>query len=399
MARLGLLVAIFALLAGPAAAAPRLVLDAASGAVLLAEEADRPWYPASLTKMMTAYLVLAELRGGRMAADEVLKVSPHAAAQPPTELGLRAGATITVRDALAALIVRSANDAAVVLAERVAGTEPDFARRMTQAARDIGLRSTVFRNASGLPDPEQVTTARDMAKLAAALWRDFPEHRALFGLRELAWKGRSLPTYNGILVSYPGADGFKTGFTCAAGYNLVATAERDGRRLIGVVLGAPSRPERAAAMTNLLNRGFSGALPAVAKPGRKRSGPLAAPASWRRPPTVLDAETCAARGTDEETAGRTVAASNNPGHGVVLGHFQTEHLARLVLLRGKAQLGSDKGGLATVVRRKTAGKPPFQPIIVGLSADSATALCNKLRLAGGYCVVMKPAGIKAARPG
>ncbi|KAF0119060.1 MAG: putative peptidase S11 D-alanyl-D-alanine carboxypeptidase 1 [Rhodospirillaceae bacterium] len=235
-----------------------LVVDANAGAVLHQEHATVRLHPASLTKMMTAYLAFDALAEGRMAVDEKLKVSARAAHQGGTVLGLDAGATLTAGEALRAMIVRSANDAAVVVAEHLAGSESAFAQHMTARARALGMTATTFVNVTGMTDEGHLTTARDMAVLALALKRDHGLFFQLFGTTSVTRKGKSLPTVNGFLVSYPGADGIKTGFTCAAGYNLVASARRQGHHLIAVVMGANSKAQRLQRMRQLLDRAFAG---------------------------------------------------------------------------------------------------------------------------------------------
>ncbi len=215
------------------------------------------WRPASLTKLMTLYITFQELAAGHLKLDERLTVSGYAAAMPPSRLGLAKGETTTVEEAILATITRSANDAVVVLAERIGGDETTFAQRMTATARTIGMTGSVFRNASGLPDPEQTTTAHDMAVLALSLIRDFPQFYSFFSAHGVSHRGGYLPTINAILNLYPGADGLKTGFTCGSGYNLVASAERNGRRVIGVVLGGLTSDQRYRQMTDLLDAGFA----------------------------------------------------------------------------------------------------------------------------------------------
>ncbi|MCG8441431.1 MAG: D-alanyl-D-alanine carboxypeptidase [Caulobacterales bacterium] len=233
-----------------------IVMDAAGGEVLHAERADRSRAPASLTKLMTLYLVFEALEAGDLALGERLEVSDDAAGQPPTRLGLEAGETIRTLDAVKAVIVRSANDASVVLAERLAGSEARFARRMTERARALGLSRTRFANASGLPHPDQTMTARDAARLADALTRDFPSYYTLFSLTSMSWEGERIASHNNILHMVEGADGLKTGYTDAARYCLAASAERDGRRLIAVVMGAPDAASRDAYVARLLEAGF-----------------------------------------------------------------------------------------------------------------------------------------------
>ena len=233
-----------------------IVIDAATGQVLSAANPDAPRYPASLTKMMTLYMVFEALRDHRLSANSSLPVSWAAASVEPSKLGLRPGMHITVQEAILALVTKSANDAAVVLAESLGGSEARFAQMMTLRAHALGMEHTTFRNASGLPDPLQVTTARDMATLARRLINDFPNQYGYFSVPGFRFRGRLIPNHDNLLKSYPGADGIKTGYTEAAGHNLVTSAVRDNVRLIGVVMGAASNPERDAHMEALLDAGF-----------------------------------------------------------------------------------------------------------------------------------------------
>jgi D-alanyl-D-alanine carboxypeptidase len=233
-----------------------LVIDAQSGRELEAVSADDLRHPASLTKIMTLYLVFEALDSGKLRLGDRMPVSVRAANTAPSKLGVHPGATLAVRDAVMGLITKSANDAAVVVAEQLAGEEASFAQIMTQKAWQLGMTSTTFRNASGLPDPAQVTTARDLAKLAQALLRDFPHYYPLFSAQEYVYEGRSLRNHNQMLGWYPGADGIKTGYIRASGFNLVMSAQRDGRRLIGVVLGGSAPGERDAVMGDMMDRGF-----------------------------------------------------------------------------------------------------------------------------------------------
>ena len=203
---------------GVAAKDSYLIVDAASGRELVNDRADEPRHPASLTKMMTLYMTFAALDGGRLALGDVMPVSLTAANTSPTKMGAPLGGTLTVRDAVMGLMTRSANDAAVVLAEAMAGDEDSFAKLMTQKAKQLGMMSTLFRNASGLPNREQVTTARDMSRLGHALLRDFPHYYALFSVQTYFYRGRPLENHNRMLATYPGADGFKTGYTAAPGW-------------------------------------------------------------------------------------------------------------------------------------------------------------------------------------
>lgn len=247
----------------PASSVPEsaLVVDASNGEILLADQADVPRYPASLTKMMTAYMVFDALAKKRLALNQSLPVSGHAASMSPSKLGLVAGERIRVEDALLGIVTKSANDAAVVLGEAIGGSEEGFARLMTQKARALGMSRTQFRNASGLPDPEQQTTARDMATLGLALLRDFPGYYRYFSTETFYYGEAAHRNHNRMLESYDGVDGIKTGFIRASGFNIVVTAQRDGRRLVAVVFGGKSAWSRDARAAVLLDTAFERAGP------------------------------------------------------------------------------------------------------------------------------------------
>ena len=233
-----------------------IVVDAADGAVLSGVNLDAPRYPASLTKVMTAYMLFAALRDGRLSFDQPVPVSAHAASQEPSKLGLLPGSSITVEQALLGLVTKSANDAAAALGELMGGDESRFAQMMTLQARSLGMVQTIFRNASGLPDQDQVTTARDLAVLARHVVRDFPMYYHYFSTPGFLWHGRMIRNHDTMLQTYPGADGIKAGYIGASGHNLVTSAVRAGVRLVGVVLGTASSAERDRQMTALLDQAF-----------------------------------------------------------------------------------------------------------------------------------------------
>lgn len=243
-------------LSATAWAGPTLLIDAADGMVLYGEDYDNQWHPASLTKIMTAYVVFEALKEGKLTADKKIGCSELAHVQPPSKIGLPVGAEMTVDSALQSLIIKSANDVAVMLAEAVSGTQEAFVARMNATAARIGMTRTKFVNANGLPAPEQVTTARDLAKLATAVLRDFPEHARYWSMVDGRIGKIRLRTHNGLLTNYEGADGLKTGFICDSGFNVVATATREGRKLIAVVLGEPTGRERTVRAASLLEHGF-----------------------------------------------------------------------------------------------------------------------------------------------
>ncbi|MFN0024939.1 MAG: D-alanyl-D-alanine carboxypeptidase family protein [Parvularculaceae bacterium] len=234
-----------------------IVIHADTGDVLLDKYSDAKRYPASLTKMMTLYLLFEEMAAGRLSADSMLTVSAQGAGQPPSKLGVTAGTKISVDDAIKALVVKSANDVAVTVAENISGSEWKFAQAMTTRARALGMRNTTFKNASGLPNSKQMTTARDLAVLSQRLLKDFPQYFDYFNTQEFAWNGRTYRTHNALVKTFAGADGLKTGYTQRSGFNLATTAKRDGERLIGVVLGGRSVRTRDSHMADILTTAFS----------------------------------------------------------------------------------------------------------------------------------------------
>lgn len=234
-----------------------LVVDAVTGNVLWQRNANKILYPASLTKLMTIYITLQAIDGSKLSLDDTLNISTKAILQPKTNLKLKRGQGITVRECLHGLIVHSANDAAVVLAEAIAGNESNFAKLMTLTAQQLGMKSTNFINASGLPHPQQVTTAYDMAKLAIALRRDFAHYYSMFSKRSFVFNGRIINSHNNVLKRYPWADGLKTGYTNAAGFNLVTSVSRDNSKLIGVIMGGSTATARDNHMIKLLEYGYN----------------------------------------------------------------------------------------------------------------------------------------------
>jgi len=254
---LAAIVAAAVLAIAPAAmAGPALLFEPSNGAVLYAEDADTQWHPASLTKIMTAYVTFNAIRDGTLTLDTKIECSKLANSQGPTKVGLPVGATMTVETALQALIMKSANDVAVMLAEAVSGSHEAFVDYMNGMAGRLGMTRTKFANANGLPDHEQITTARDMAKLAAAVVRDFPQYAYMWSMREMRVGKLQLHTHNGLLTNYPGGDGMKTGFICDSGFNMVASATRDGRKLIAVIFGEATAHDRSVRAANLLQHGF-----------------------------------------------------------------------------------------------------------------------------------------------
>jgi D-alanyl-D-alanine carboxypeptidase len=373
--------------AGRPAIAANIVVDASSGTVLSAEAPNHLWYPASLTKLMTVYIALSEIEAGRLSFEDKIKVSQHAARQNPVRFGLRSGQVITVRDAINAAIVASGNDAAVALAEKIAETETAFAVRMTNTAMELGMFRTFFANASGLPADGQVTTARDLAILATAFLRDFPQHYALFNQRSVTVGKRSRGTVNSILGAYDGADGMKTGFTCASGYNMVASAERDGRRLIGIVLGSRNGGARTLEMRKLLDVGFSaGAAPTTTLMALADE---LTDADNGAPPNILTGSNC----VTPALAGSTLIDSPDElsGWAVALGDYRSRAKAQGALQSAQTKLGKAAGaGQPAIIKKGAAGLTRYTVLLSGLKQASAQNTCKILTDKKAYCVTLSP---------
>ena len=405
-ALVGWVLGLVLLAGGSAGARPpsaAIVIDADSGAVLYAEGADRRIYPASLTKMMTLYLVFEALEQGRLGLRERIKISRRAAGMPPSRLGLRPGESLTVEQAILTLVTKSANDVAVAVAERLAGTEWRFAKRMTAKARALGMRRTSFRNASGLPNSRQRTTVRDMALLARALVRDFPRYYRYFSRRSFTFRGRRYGNHNRLLGRYAGLDGVKTGYIRASGFNLAASAVRDGRRVIAVVAGgrtARARDRRVAELLDLGFRRLSSRLVAEAPRPRPRPGGIALanlpeaapmptdlaypiPQMRRRGPILRDpvATPVAARGRGMRMVARY--------YGVQVGAFLRAGQARKIAYRAR-KLAPDLllDANIAVSKRRGRSRTFYRARIVGLTLAEAREACRVLRSRRQDCLVV-----------
>jgi D-alanyl-D-alanine carboxypeptidase len=316
-----------ATLSSAARAEAWLVVEADSGRVLQADNATMPWYPASVTKIMTAYVVLKAVKEGRMSLDQTLTVSPVAASQSPSKMGFKPGTLVTVENALAMMMVKSANDMAVVLAEGAGRSVDGFSAMMNQTAQRLGMSQTTYVNPNGLPADGQVTSARDLAILARAVIRDLPEYEYFMHIPAIRFGRRTTANFNRLIGRYPGADGFKTGFICASGYNLVASATRNGKRLIAVVLGSSSGQARAVRAAQLLERGFGNTGLSWLRPSM---GTVDSLAPIDATPPNLREEMCNGRrkrpATDEDDASLTVAASSSATGGEAAMTFFTAGL-------------------------------------------------------------------------
>lgn len=368
-----------------------IVVEAGSGRVLQETSADERHYPASLTKMMTLYLTFKALDAGKVSLQQQLPVSRHAAAQAPTKLGLRAGQRVPLQQLILGLVTQSANDAAVTLAEGLLGTEAAFARQMTLEAQRLGMASTVFRNASGLPDRNQYTTAHDMARLAQALLRDFPGHYSYFSTRSFSFAGRTYLNHNRLLGSYPGVDGIKTGFIRAAGFNLAASARRQDRRVVAVVLGGRTSVERDRHMMALLDSAFDTVLSAAAEPVppplQAEASPAAAAAAALSATGVAALPAAAA-----DAAALGTAATSIPARwSIQVGAFSRREAAEQwagQLLQLDSRMTMENQHIVEVPHAKDG--TIFAVRFANLSAADATDMCRSLADAHRDCFVVSP---------
>ena len=403
------------------AIAAALVVDMNSGHTLYEQSPDTPRIPASLTKMMTLYVLFTYLRSGAITPDSELVVTPHAASQSPTKLNLKPGNTIRAGDAVNALVTLSANDAAVTIAENLAGTEENFARLMTEKAHALGMMSTVFRNASGLPIDEQVTSARDMAILAQHLIRDFPEYYGCFQTKYFTYNGRRYRNHNHLLFAYKGTDGIKTGYTRLAGFNLAASVRRDDKHLVAVVLGGRTGGQRDAAMRSLLDQSFPEAAagkpvaaPLVASvetpapslvPAKKQVFALASaapaaepvsPSNDSAPESPAKLSPAPAPGPAKPTAASATPASSSKlekvagAYHVQVGAYtsQSEAESRLGEVRGRATALLDGHQPLAIAFQKDETQW-YRARFAGFSQDGARSTCAELKRMSFDCVVMR----------
>ena len=367
-----------------------IVVDAGTGEVLYARNADRHRYPASLAKMMTIYLTFEALRSGELALDQPLQISKYAARQPASRLGLRAGQTITVEEALLALVTKSANDVAAALAETLGGTERKFAFQMTRAARGLGMKRTRFRNASGLPNRRQRSTARDLSILARALIHDFPEYYHYFSTQSFTFAGRTYRSHNRLLKRVDGADGLKTGYISASGFNVATSVRRGQTRLVGIVMGGKTARSRDKEMERLLELTFErlGARQRDLHPPPKHKP--------RHARTDL-------AGPDSPIAPRIATLNTNAGAaavgewGIQVGAFQSFAAAQS---RASAAAEAARqlltGHEVSVVSTERRGEPLFRARLTGLREAAARAACTFLLGQAFECLAV-PSSISSAQ--
>lgn len=377
-------------LAAPYAA---MVVDGHNGKILYSRHGDAKRYPASLTKIMTLYLLFDQLEEGKLKENSRLTVSKHAAAQPPSKLGLKPGQTIRVKDAIHALVTKSANDVATVVAENIAGTESRFARLMTKKAHAIGMNNTQFRNASGLPDKGQVTTARDMVTLANMLQFEHSERYGYFSTKYFKYRGKRYRNHNRLLFNYKGTDGIKTGYTRASGFNLLANVRRGNKHLIAVVFGGSTGAKRNAAMRAILNK----SLP---KASRKRVPPPRRSPPQRDTPVASGSqfpEKAARKAEKGQGSPETVASlPARPGakrragrYHIQVGAYarKTDALERLEAIRNKAGdviNGHEPLAIPLVEPERYLYRARF----AGFTRRTADSTCHMLKKRAITCVVM-----------
>lgn len=374
-----------------------IVLDHDSGNVLYAVDPDRRSYPASLTKVMTLYLMFDALEQGRMTLDSTMPVSAHAAAQSPSKLNLLPGNRISVEDAVLALVTKSANDVAVVIAEALGGSEEDFAELMTKKARQIGMASTTYQNASGLPNLAQVSTPRDQATLARALIRTHGKYYHYFSTRQFRWRGQPISTHNRLMLRYQGADGIKTGYINASGFNLMASAKRDNRRLIGVVFGGDTAAWRDKNMAQILDKGFARAntpdlrSAKIEEEDRADLDSLIASAKGGGPAKAVKAKVVKAqvaqRRRDEADQGDVDPVS----WAIQVGAFNDYKPAHLAASSAAKKLGGLVSRATIAVDKSKQGKQSlFRARLSGFTEDQARAACKRLSRAKKDCKVIQP---------
>lgn len=391
-----------------------IVIDAETGSLLHASNPDTKSYPASLTKVMTLFLLFDELDSGRIRLDSKFTTSAHAAAQSPSKLGLEPGEKISVESLVLALVTKSANDAAVVAAEGVGGTEANFAQMMTRKAHALGMRSTVYRNASGLPDLGQVSTVRDQATLARALIRSHPGYYKYFSTRQFVYEGQPINTHNRLMLRYQGADGIKTGYIHASGFNLISSAKRGSQRVIGVVFGGTTAASRDKHMGQLLDKGFArlrkgesvemaeaesnddlpdldelvAAAQAAKAPAKAAKAVKAKPAPAKK---VAMRAPARAANDDDDDDDDAVGDADPAGWAIQVGAFSeyrpahkaaSDAAKKLGGLVSKASIDIDKAGKGA--------KTVYRARISGFTEDQARAACKRLGKAGKSCKPVNP---------
>ena len=386
-----------------------IVIEEDSGRVLFARNADKLRYPASLTKIMTLYLLFEDISAGRLTLKSRIPVSKVAAGRSPSKLYLKPGQSISAEQAIYALVTKSANDVATAVAEKLAGTERAFAKRMTRKARALGMSRTTFRNASGLPHSKQRSTARDMARLAIALRRDFPTYFKYFSTKSFNWKGRKFGNHNKLLSNFDGTDGIKTGYINASGFNLVATVTRNNARLIGVVFGGKTSRSRDAHMMDILERQFKRIKPAQARQqlaALPKKLPTSAPRRVSDVPETIPqpkqitvkrlADTMVADDTAEfldtvtTTASLTMPPDDQTLWSVQIGNFAQRVNAHKAAIRARRMADTVLGMTPAHLTLVTRGEMPLWRVRFNdLDEGQARSACAALFAGGSPCIALR----------
>lgn len=375
-----------------------IVINADTGHVLHASRADATRYPASLTKMMTLYMLFEAIEEDKIVLDTRMVVSAHAASMPQTNIGLQAGDTISVRDAILALIVRSANDVAAVVAEVLGDTEANFGRMMTDKARKLGMQATTFRNASGLPNSEQKTTARDMALLSARLMLDFPEYYHFFSTHSFHYNGTTYKSHNRIVRNTRGVDGMKTGYIRASGFNVATSAIRNDHRVIAIVMGGKTAASRDRHMAQLLDRSFEQVLTnklagndsivdsILIKPPVPTAKPTVTAEYKPDPAAILRGDL-----SSDSTAQTVVNIPNSESWAVQIGSYQERDRAQAQVQAATRWVPGEVAVIAVEVSNQTF----YRARLVGLQKNQAQTACQSLSRQGIECMVVRPHSISS----
>lgn len=381
-----------------------IMIDAANGEVMYEMNADERRYPASLTKLMTLYITFNALENNHIKLTDKLKVSRTAAGRSPSKLGVRAGETITVKDAIMAVIVKSANDCATVLAEHFAPTEADFAVLMTNTAHKLGMNHTTFKNASGLPNKQQKTSARDMAILAMAVYHHFPQYYKWFSAKSFQYKGRTIGGHNYILKTFAGADGMKTGYTAASGYNIITSAKRSGKRVIAVTMGHNSVGERDKKVSKMMDRGLvhmqKGDVDVATltkeingKGVIKAKTARVAAVQKKTPAKTQNVRLAKAQNKTAVKTTQIASAVSNGRYAVQVGSFSDYQRARNYALTVKNKLAKKYAVHDIKVEKvQAASKTVYRSKVIGLARNDANTICRNMKRSNQACLVTADSG-------
>ncbi len=356
-----------------------IMIDAGNGDIMYKMNADELRYPASLTKLMTLYITFNALENNHIKLTDKLNVSRVAAGRSPSRLGVRAGQTITVKDAIMAVIVKSANDCATVLAEHFADSEADFAVLMTQTAHKLGMKNTTFKNASGLPNSKQKTTAHDMAVLAMAVYHHFPQYYSWFSAKSFTYKGQKIYGHNNILKTFNGADGMKTGYTAASGYNIVTSAKRDGKRVIAVTMGHDDVKDRDRKVAKMMDSGLKSL-------NSDKAFDMASLSKEINSATKTKKRVIAKAKKYTPAKSRVVASSGN--YAIQVGSFSDYKRARNHALSVKNKLAKQYAVRNIKIEKvQSAGKTIYRSKVTGLAKNTASQICRNMKRSNQSCFV------------